>query len=61
MPLEPPVTVIQLALLVAVQSHKDGVETPKDPVPPSFGKLAPAGLRVGTQDFSSLVTSLPPA
>src|SRR5262245_16818320 len=53
--------VIQPALLVATQLHPDGVETLTDPVPPLCGKLALVGLRVGTQDFSSLVISLPPA
>ncbi len=61
-PLAPEVTVSQLvALLVAVQLHIDGIEKLKDPVWPSFDKLTLAGLRAGTQDISSLVTSLPPA
>jgi len=61
-PLAPEVTVSQLvALLVAVQLHIDGIEKLKDPVWPSFDTLTLLGLRAGTQDISSLVTSLPPA
>jgi hypothetical protein len=60
-PLAPEVTVIQPTSLAALQLHPDGVETLKDPVPPPCGELTLAGLRVGTQDFSSLVSSLPPA
>jgi len=58
-PLAPEVTVIQPTLLTAVQLHIDGREKLKEPGPPPCGELAPA--RVGTQDISSLVTSLPPA
>jgi hypothetical protein len=61
-PLAPDVTVSQLvALLVAVQLHIDCTEKLKDPVWPSFDNFTLLGLRAGTQDISSLVTSLPPA
>jgi hypothetical protein len=61
-PLAPELTVIHVTVLVAVQLHIDGREKLKDcPVTPPCGELALAGLRVGAQDISSLVTSLPPA
>jgi hypothetical protein len=39
-PLAPAVTVIQAALLVAVQVHPVGAVTATDPVPPAVGESA---------------------